>query len=317
MILHILILLAGLLILYYGAEYLVGGSINTSHILGVNPVIIGLTVVAFGTSLPELVVCLVAVYRQSDEIALGNVVGSNIANIGLVLAAGAAFFTVNIQRRTFNRDIPLMILFSGALMAMSHDGLLGRLDGIILIGGLVAFTLYCIKTAAPKEVAMELEALEEETPVGHIGSLPRALAVTALGIAGVILGAQLLVDSAIAIARALNISELVIGMTIVAVGTSLPELATTVVAAYRKQSDIAVGNVIGSNIFNAGFVMGVTAFARPIPVSASALYGEMMVMMAFSLSIIPAAAMGRMNRINGWIILACYCVFIFWQAGIF
>ncbi|MDH5638907.1 MAG: calcium/sodium antiporter, partial [Nitrospinota bacterium] len=303
-------------VLYYGAEYLVSGSINTSLVLGVNPVIIGLTVVAFGTSLPELVVCLVAVFRQADDIALGNVVGSNIANIGLVLAAGAAFFTVSIQRRTFARDIPLMLTFSAALLAMSYDGELSRIDGVILIAGLIAFTLYCVKTAGSHMDEVDIEAIEAEKKE-HGDGLSKALMITALGIGGVLLGAHFLVESAISIARALHISELVIGMTIVAVGTSLPELATTVVAAYRKKSDIAVGNAIGSNIFNVGFVMGATSIARPIPVGASTWAGEMMVMFAFSLVVIPFAAMGRMGRIPGAAILACYFSFILWQAGVF
>ena len=316
MLFDILTLAVGFLVLYYGAEYLVSGSINTSLTLGVNPVIIGLTVVAFGTSLPELVVCLVAVYRQADDIALGNVVGSNIANIGLVLAAGAALFTVTIQRRTFARDIPLMLIFSVVLLAVSHDGEISRIEGALLVAGLLAFTVYCVKTASSHMDEMDIEAIEAEKKE-HGDGLQKALLITALGIGGVLLGAHFLVESAISIARALHISELVIGMTIVAVGTSLPELATTVVAAYRKKSDIAVGNVIGSNIFNIGFVMGATSLARPIPVGSGTWANEMMVMLFFSVAVFPFAAMGRMGRIPGAAILVGYLVFVLWQAGIF
>ena len=316
MLFDILMLAAGFLVLYYGAEYLVSGSINTSLVLGVNPVIIGLTVVAFGTSLPELVVCLVAVYHQADDIALGNVVGSNIANIGLVLAAGAAMFTVSIQRRTFARDIPLMLTFSLALLAFSYDGEISRVNGALLVAGLFAFTVYCVKTADAHIDEVDIEAIEAEKKE-HGDGLGKALLITAGGIGGVLLGAHFLVESAISIARSLHISELVIGMTIVAVGTSLPELATTVVAAYRKKSDIAVGNVIGSNIFNIGFVMGATSLARPIPVGAGTWGAEMLVMLAFSVVVIPFSFMGRIGRIPGGFILAAYATFIFWQAGVF
>ena len=317
MLIDLALLLAGFAILYYGAEWLVKGATNVSSILGVSPVLTGLTIVAFGTSLPELVVCLVAVVRGSNDIALGNVIGSNIANIGLVLAAGALLFSIVIPKRTLRRDLPLMLLFSIAVLAMGFDGELSRPDGFILACGLIAFTVYCVRAAsrdaaASREVARETEELIEKGK-----SLSYELLLTALGIAGVLFGAYLLVESAIAVARALNISELVIGMTVVAVGTSLPELATTIVAAYRKQSDIAVGNIIGSNIFNIGFVLGVTSLFRPVHIADKTITGELLVMIAFSLVVIPFAARHKMGRAGGGAILACYFIFILWQAGLF
>jgi len=316
-LINIAILAAGFVILYYGAEWLVRGSSNISYILGVNPVIIGLTIVAFGTSLPELMVCLVAMFRESNDIAVGNIIGSNIANIGLVLATGAFLFPITIQRRTSRRDIPIMLLFLFVLVGMSLDGLLGMVDGFILFSALIAFTWFCVRTASADEEEAKEVAKEAEDFLDKRKSLRFEMFMTAIGISGVLIGAYLLVESATSIARALHISEMVIGMTVVAVGTSLPELATTVVAAFRKHSDIAVGNVIGSNIFNVGSVMGLTALAYPISIAPETLRWEMMVMIAFSLAIIPSAVMGKMGRASGGIILTFYFLFILRQAGMY
>jgi cation:H+ antiporter len=316
MAIDVVMLIGGLVVLYYGAEYLVRGAANSSTLLGVSPLFIGLTVVAFGTSLPELVVSLTAVLRDSNDIALGNVVGSNIANIGLVLAAGAFLFTVNVPRKTLKRDIPLMFLFTGILIVLSIDRVLSRMEGSLLATGLILFTLYCAR-AASKETADTHEAvIKVKEPSHEIKSLGVELVICAGGIAAVILGAHFLVKAAVALARAFHVSEMVIGMTVVAVGTSLPELATTVVAAYRKQSDIAVGNVIGSNIFNIGFVLGMTALARPVFVPGEIITGEMLVMVAFGLAILPSAARFHMDRLSGGALLGAYALFVLWQAGV-
>ena len=316
MLINLAILAAGFVILYYGAEWLVRGSSNISYILGVNPVIIGLTIVAFGTSLPELMVCLVAMFRESNDIAVGNIIGSNIANIGLVLATGAFLFPIAIQRRTSRRDIPIMFIFMFLLIGMSLDGMLGKGEGLILILGLIAFTWYCIRTASTDEEEAREVVKETEDLLNKSSSLKFEIFITAIGIIGVLVGAYFLVESATAIARALHISELVIGMTVVAVGTSLPELATTIVAAFRKHSDIAVGNVIGSNIFNIGSVMGLTSLSYPVSISPEILKWEMMIMLAFSLAIIPSAVTGKMGRVTGGGILTCYFLFILKQSGI-
>jgi len=312
MLLQILLFFAGLAVLYFGAEHLVKGSATTAVILGINPIVVGLTVVAFGTSMPELVVCLVAVFRDSDNIALGNVIGSNIANIGLVMALGAIVSPISIRRRTLTRDLPFMLLFTFVSLAMAYTGVLTRAHGAILLAGLAGFTGLCAYEALRKK--KNGAALKEE--VGELvernRKLTRELAVTAAGMGGVVLGAHFLVESATAIARALGISELVIGMTVVAVGTSLPELATTAVAAFRRQSDIAVGNVIGSNIFNIGSVLALTALAKPIPVAREILTGEMVVMTAFSLALIPVAIRLEMGRVAGALFLTGYAAFIAW-----
>jgi len=315
-LINLAILAAGFVILYYGAEWLVRGSSNISYILGVNPVIIGLTIVAFGTSLPELMVCLVAMFRESNDIAVGNIIGSNIANIGLVLATGAFLFPIAIQRRTSRRDIPIMFIFMFLLIGMSLDGMLGKGEGLILILGLIAFTWYCIRTASTDEEEAREVVKETEDLLNKSSSLKFEIFITAIGIIGVLVGAYFLVESATAIARALHISELVIGMTVVAVGTSLPELATTIVAAFRKHSDIAVGDVIGSNIFNIGSVMGLTSLSYPVSISPEILKWEMMIMLAFSLAIIPSAVTGKMGRVTGGGILTCYFLFILKQSGI-
>ncbi|VAX24654.1 Inner membrane protein YrbG, predicted calcium/sodium:proton antiporter [hydrothermal vent metagenome] len=314
MLLDIGLLAIGLTLLFFGAEYLVKGSANTAVILGVNPIVIGLTVVAFGTSMPELVVCLLAVFRESNDIAIGAVIGSNIANIGLVMAVGALYFPLAIQRRTLTRDLPFMLVTTALLFVVSYNEYLSRLDGAILFAAVSLFTGYCIYGAIKNK--SDASAVEEEVKglIDETRSLRYELAVMAAGTAGVIVGARFLVDSAASIARSFGISELVIGISIVAVGTSLPELATTAIAAMRRQSDIAVGNIIGSNIYNIGWVLGVTVFIKPIPVAWDTVTHEMLIMAGFSLALIPSAIMLRMGRIGGALMLVLYAAFIGWMA---
>ncbi len=314
MFLDIGLLVIGLGLLYFGAEYLVKGSANTAVILGVNPIVIGLTVVAFGTSMPELVVCLLAVFRESNNIAIGAVIGSNIANIGLVMAMGALYFPLAIQRRTLTRDLPFMLMITALFFAVSYNEYLSRLDGAILFAAVSLFTGYCIFGAVKNK--SDASAVEEEVKelTDKNRSLGYELAIMAAGTVGVIAGAKLLVDSAASIARSFGISELVIGISIVAIGTSLPELATTAIAAMRRQSDIAVGNIIGSNIYNIGWVLGVTVFVKPIPVAWDTLTHEMLIMAGFSVALIPSAIMLKMGRINGALMLVCYAAFIGWMA---
>ncbi len=315
MLIDTVLFAVGLALLYYGAELLVRGSTNIAIILGVRPIVVGLTVVAFGTSMPELVASLIAVFRGSPDIALGNVIGSNIANIGLVMACGAIFFPLAILKSVRNREMPFLAIFTAALAYFCLDGSISKVDGAILFIGVILFTTYYTVIVLKKRNG-EADVVEEEVSdlTANKHNLTFELAITAIGTGGVILGAYLMVESAATIARALGVSELVIGITIVAVGTSLPELATTVVAALRKHSDIAVGNIIGSNIYNIGLVLGTVAMVEPIAVPWKILTGEISVMALFTVALILLSLRLKVDRASGTALLIGYICFIAWVA---
>jgi cation:H+ antiporter len=310
--LDIVLFFVGIVILYFGAEYLVKGAANTAAHLGVTPAIVGLTVVAFGTSLPELTASLLAALKDSPDIALGNVVGSNIANVGLVLAIGALIFPMTVQRRTAVEELPVMLLFTGGVMGLAFGGELTRADGALLATALIGYTAYLVWITSQGKKRSEADNAAEEVAelLEEGNSLAYELGLTAGGIVGVVAGAYLMVESAVTIARNLGVSELVIGVTVVAVGTSLPELATTAIAAIRRHSDIAVGAVIGSNIFNIGMILGVTAMIHPLGIAYEVLTGEMLVMVGFSVALIPMAFNRRITRTSGALLLAAYAAFI-------
>ncbi len=253
---------AGLLLLYLGGEGLVRGASSLALRLRVSPLVIGLTVVAFGTSAPELAVSVEASLGGVGDIALGNVIGSNIANIGLILGVTALVRATKVEARILKIDTPLMIVASLILVGALHDGKLSRLEGGLLIVGLVAwigFTAF--------ETRQESEAVRQEfasgvpqSPSGTLIAVPFVLG----GLVALVVGGRLLIDSAVALASSMGVSQAVIGLTIVAVGTSLPEFAASVVAAGRGQGDIAVGNVVGSNLFNILGVLGIAAVVRPL-----------------------------------------------------
>lgn len=308
MLFTVLVFFAGLAILYYGAEFLVGGSSRLAFSYGVRPLIVGMTVIAFATSMPELMVSLLAAVKGSSDIAAGNIIGSNIANIGLILGVAALLLPMVVARATLTREIPFMIGASLLLYVFCLDGVLGFVNGLILFALLVVFLAYCIKTARIR-VPYEIEA---ERPAGE--SEPRRrrdLLHITLGMVGLGVGAELMVRSAVTIATALGISELVIGMTVVALGTSLPELAASVVSAWKGEMDLSVGNVIGSNIFNILFVLGVCPMIRPLSVDPSVLRFELPVMLAFSAVLIPLLWRGRkLDRPRGALLLVAYLIFI-------
>ncbi len=266
----LLTLFAGFFLLLAGASWLVDGAASIAKRFGISHLAIGLTVVAFGTSAPELAVNLVASVKGNTDIALGNIIGSNIANVLLILGCAALVRPLIVQERTVRFEIPLSILASAILLPLGApflslplDGFLpaaiGRLDGLILVALFLIFLRYIFRTA--RIGADEDEPLKEYP-------LPTAVFLTICGIGALPLGGELLVRSAVQIALHAGISERVIGISLVAVGTSLPELATSLVAAYKKNADIAVGNIVGSNIFNVFWVLGISCLIRPIPLSA-------------------------------------------------
>ncbi|HEX5360877.1 MAG TPA: calcium/sodium antiporter, partial [Fluviicoccus sp.] len=261
-------LAAGLILLTFGADVLVKGASSLAGALGISPLVIGLTVVAFGTSAPEMAVSVSSAWKGAADIAVGNVVGSNICNVLLILGLSAVAASLVVQKQLVRFDIPIMIFFSLLVLAMSLDKGISRLDGAILFAGIVAYTVFLIREARREGVATVEGAEEIEA-----NPMWKNLAYIGVGLGMLILGSQWLVEGAVAIAKYAGLSELVIGLTIVAVGTSLPELATSVMASLKGERDIAIGNVLGSNIFNIGAVLGISGLVAPdgLPVAASSL----------------------------------------------
>lgn len=291
-----LLFVVGLLGLFFGGEYLVRGASSIARRFGISPLVIGLTIVGFGTSAPELLVSVNAALAGQPAIAIGNVLGSNIANILLILGVSAVIAPLIIPARQLARDLAFMLLATGAIWVMLLDGMVTRLEGGLLIAGLAVF-LYMAFSAG--SVPQEEDAVET--------SVPKSALMTVGGLVLLVIGAHFLVDSASTIARTYGISEAVIGLTIVAVGTSLPELATSVIAAFRRQTEIAVGNVVGSNIFNIFGILGVTALIAPIPSEARFAMIDMpwVAGTAIGLSVL-AVWLGGLPRIAGVVLLAAY-----------
>jgi cation:H+ antiporter len=279
----------------------VRGATAIARAFHLSPMVIGLTIVGFGTSAPELIVSLEAALAGSPAIAIGNVLGSNVANILLILGLSALIAPLIVPFRQLWRDLGFMLLASAVIWWMLADGMVTRMDGVILLLGLTAFVVTAFMTGkAPPE--------EGE---GTAQPLWRAALVTVAGLVLLVIGARFLVDSATEIARAFGVSEAVIGLTVVAVGTSLPELATSVIAAIRRQTDIAVGNIVGSNIFNIFGILGLTALITPIPVEARFVSVDMywVAATAIGLSVI-AAAMGGLPRLAGALLLGGYAAYV-------
>src|SRR3989338_3719343 len=260
----IIILILGLVILIAGAEGLVRGASSFARRFGITPLVIGLTVVAFGTSTPELFVNIYSAFKGASDIAIGNIIGSNIANIFLILGLSAVIAPLAVKKNTIWKEIPFALLAVLLVFLMGNDAMfdkvtfnvLTRTDGFALIAIFVIFMYYIVSLA--KSGGQDNGDIASYT-------IPVSLMLTISGIAGLVMGGKLLVDQAIILARLAGMSEALIGLTIVAVGTSLPELATSVVAALHKEDDIAVGNVVGSNIFNVFWILGVTSIIMPLP----------------------------------------------------
>ncbi len=253
--------IGGLLLLTVGAELLVQGAVSLARRVGLSPLVIGLTVVSIGTSLPELVVSLDAVLKGSAAIGVGNIVGSNITNITLILGLSALVQPMRVEAQVVRFDVPILVAVSGLFVVLAHDGELGRLDGGLLAVGAVAYLAYNVWAAQDSPAAIQDE-FSEGLPTQH--ALVLDLGFFVLGLGGLVGGADLLVEGAVRIAEALAVPQVVIGLTVVAVGTSLPELATSMLAAYRNEGDLAVGNAVGSSVLNILGILGLTAFIRPV-----------------------------------------------------
>lgn len=306
-------LVFGLLALYLGAEWLVGGAARLARRLGMTPLVVGLTVVAFGSSAPELLVGVVASLQDRSDVVLGNVLGSNILNIALILGVAAVVKPLRVEMRLLSREVPLMVGVSVLVVVLMLDGQLGRVDASLLLAGLVAF-LWMVPRAAksePPAIAAEYVQFEgAERGDATRGSMAGNVALVVVGLTALVVGAQLLVMAAVFFARLAGVSEVVIGLTVVAVGTSLPELATCVVAAHRGEADIALGNAVGSNLFNLLSILGVAAMIRPMVVSAELFAFEIPAMLLFAVILVPLAWRRRvLGRWSGALLLVGYVVF--------
>lgn len=303
----IFLFIAGMIMLFAGGESLIRGATRLARSLGIRPIVIGLTVVGFGTSAPEFVVCIIAAFKGSGDIVLGNIVGSNIANIGLILGIAAVIRPITIYMKIIKVEVPLMIFLSIILYAVSVNLGLGRIEGTFLLSCLIAFTIYSYR-AALRESRRVREEYKEF--IGDNSSRLKQVAFIAAGLLLLIIGARFIVDSAISIATVFGISEVVIGIAAVAVGTSLPELATCIVAALRKENDIVVGNIVGSNIFNIG-MLGLVSLIKPVGVNPELLKFEYPVMVFFALLSLPVMMTGhRVSRWEGVLLLLLYSSFI-------
>jgi cation:H+ antiporter len=307
------LLAVGLVLLYVGAEGLVRGSAALALRLGLTPLVVGLTVVAFGTSSPELVVSLDAAFAGRGTIAVGNVVGSNICNVTLILGLSALIRPMKVQAQLIRLDVPIVVGCSLLLVALLFDGGLGRVEGALLglgLAGYVAFSLY----QARKEKPEVRETISGVAPAPRGAAWVEGLFVVA-GLGALVAGADLFVGGAVVVAERLGVNQAVVGLTVVALGTSLPELATSVVAAIRDEGDLAIGNVIGSNIFNILGVLGVTALAHPVQREGIDLL-DLGVMTAAALLLLPLMRSGfRLNRWEGALLLAFYGGYIFYLAA--
>ena len=314
--LQIVLGLIGFGLLYYGAEWLVKGSSSLARSLGITPIVIGLTVVAFGTSAPELVVSIVSAIKSKGMIAVGNVVGSNICNIALVLGISALFQPITSHPSVVKRDIPLMIVIAFVLFGLPANSQIGRIEGATLVTGIILYTIMNYYWSCKENSNTDSNcaaALKGE--IGNIPSRAKQLMMIILGVTGVVVGADLVVDSAVIIMTALGMSEKFIGLTIVAFGTSLPELATSVVAAVRKEMDISIGNLVGSNVFNLLSVLGLSACIRPITMPggffASGLWIDYLVMIFIcALPLFMMRSNYTVTRRHGGILLLCYVVYL-------
>jgi cation:H+ antiporter len=309
-------LVLGLALLMLGGEALIRGAVALARRLGVSPLMIGLTLVGFGTSTPELVTCLQAAVAGAPGLALGNVVGSNTANILLILGVAVVIAPVACDPAAFRRDGAVLAAVSIGAVAIAFTGTVGRLAGLGLLLALAGYTYWVYRTETLESPAGQLHAEEGQLHGQGPQGLPLQLFYALGGIALTILGARLLVDAAIELAGMLGVSDTIIGLTVVAVGTSLPELVTAVAAARRGHTTVAFGNVVGSNIYNLLGILGTTALVHPLPVPTELLIFDVWIMLAATAALILFAWTGlKMVRWEGFALLAGYAVYIGLLAG--
>lgn len=303
MLIPVLLVAASLVVLYFGADFLVKGSASLAVRFGISPLVVGLTVVAFGTSAPELLVSVQSALEGNPGIAVGNVMGSNIFNVCAILGISAMICPLRVNPRLIRLDAPVMLVATLLFVGIFRNGSFGRWAGILFFAGICAYTIYCVYKAKRGE------AVEGDEEIKPTKSWMLDVVLVIAGLALLVWGSGLLVDNAVIIAKALGWSEAVIGLTIVAAGTSMPELATSVVAALKKRTDIAIGNVIGSNIFNLLAVLGLTATIAPVETN-QINWTDMLVMLGTSLLLLPFMRTGfKIGRGEGVVLFVIYIAY--------
>ncbi|MEW8296353.1 MAG: calcium/sodium antiporter [Candidatus Thiodiazotropha sp.] len=298
----------GLVVLVWSADRFISGAAALADNLGVSPMLIGLTVVGFGTSAPEILVSTMAVINGNPGLAIGNAIGSNIANIGLILGFTALVVPLSVHSSVLRREYPLLLAVSVMTLILMWDGELNRLDGVVLVVTLVAvlgWMIYTAKTGAADPIASEFDA---EIP--HDIPTQKAILLLLGGLVFLLISSRLLVWGAVNVASALGVSDVIIGLTIVAIGTSLPELAASITSALKGEDDLAIGNVIGSNLYNLLAVMSIPGLVAPGPFSAEVIARDLPVMMALTLFLFfmgyGLGKQGRINRLEGLFLLLCF-----------
>lgn len=305
-----LLLLVGFVLLIKGADLFVDGSSNIARLLRVPPILIGLTIVAFGTSSPEATVSIIAAMEGSSDVSLGNVIGSNIFNLTLVVGIAAIIFPLKVENETIRKEIPFTLLAGGALLVVINDiflqdqsnNLITRSDGLIFLLFLSVFMYYVIEVALKSRQDSQTEAIPDEIKWG------KNIGLTILGLAGIVFGGELVVSNGTEIAYAVGMSETLVGLTIIAIGTSLPELVTSITAALKKQSDIALGNIVGSNIFNILFVLGASSVITPLSVSSKVGIDVVIMLLLTILLLVFSRTNFRVGKREG-AVLAIFYVF--------
>jgi cation:H+ antiporter len=305
----IIYLLGGIILLFAGAEGLVRGSSSLALKIGISPLVIGLTIVGFATSSPELVVSIRAAIIGNSEIVLGNVIGSNIANIALILGCAALIKPLKVNVDVIRKEVPILIGVSILLIIILIDGEVGFVDGIIFIAGILVYIIVSI-VFAKKEKNVNAEIIYENEFQSNFKT-PLLILLIVIGAALLVFGANIFLKSAIALSKLFGMSDAVIGLTVVAIGTSLPELITSIVAAFRNKADIAIGNAVGSSIFNIMFILGITAII--LPISAKGISNlDLGVMMVTAFILLPISIRGyKINRVEGLILLSGYLLYIY------
>lgn len=307
------LLLLGIALLTGGGEALIRGALGLAEQTGVSPLLVGIVVVGFGTSMPELVVSVDAVLGGHPDIAVGNVIGSNIANILLILGLCAVITPLNVTPLGLRRDAVAVIAATVLFMLLAGAGVLGWQAGLALLATLVAYLVITYRTERKAEdsPAAAVHQAEAEVLERYPHSLARSLGVALLGLLILVLGSRVVLDGAVGIAGSMGVSEALIGLTLVAVGTSLPELTISFIAALRRQADVAVGNILGSNIFNLLGILGVAACFRPLDVEGRMASVDQWVMLGAAIALILFLMTGhRLNRIEGAVLLICYIIYV-------
>ena len=303
-------LIGGLMLLTAGGEFLVSGAGKLAKKLGMSSLLIGLTVVAFGTSMPELFVGLIALFQGHPDILTGNVIGSNIANVGLILGVCALITPLPVRFKAVSKELYIVLIASFAVFGVAWQGAFPRSLGFIFITSLVFYTVQSFRQATNNKKNTQNEATANST--GNTLSMPPIIMLTLLGLVLLPFGSNFFIKGAVDIARHFGVSELVIGLTLAAVGTSLPELASCLAAIRQRQADILIGNIIGSNLFNLLMVLGFCAFLVPFSMSSSLFSRDIPVMFSFSAVLLPILAVQQgLSRLHGFILLTSYLGYLF------